>query len=184
MKNIMNKVTQWFQLNFSSSNASAIRQYFAGRSSVKRRLQRISGLLITCMVITALFCTDLYPTVWNDFSRFQQYIVRLIIVLCGGTGAWLYGYRIAVAKSQADRENYLNNTKKMFRKLNKGFLNLILVLIAIAAALSTAAVAITVLVKLGKLDYALELFPSLEGIADSVLAVVNRTLEGLLALLR
>ena len=168
MKNIMNKVSNWWS---NLSNATKIRT----NTSVRKRLEIVNFLMI--LFVAAVIALAMVSLATKEFQSPYMVMAAFLVVVT----LWLYGLRRAIAESQEARQNYLRESIDYFRRVFKGLCNLFLVLVLVGAGILAVVVALALCIKLDAVPTELlTLLPPLEGLADSVVSNLNMMLEKLL----
>ena len=168
MKNIMNKVSNWWS---NLSNATKIRTNI----SVRKRLEIVNFLMI--IFVAEVIALAMVSLGTKEFQSPYMVMAAFLVVVT----LWLYGLRRAIAESQEARQNYLRESIDYFRRVFKGLCNLFLVLVLVGAGILAVVVALALCIKLDAVPTELlTLLPPLEGLADSVVSNLNMMLEKLL----
>lgn len=169
MKKIMNKVSQFLA---NLSNATKIRSGM----TVRKRLELINLVMNICVVeVVGLFIVANFVE-----KMFAPAIITAACFLC--IALWFYGLRKAVATSQQARKEYIRESRIRFRRVCKKLGNCILVLALVGAGVTATVVALALCIKLDAVsEKLLEILPSLEPLADSVITQLNVMLDKLLA---
>lgn len=167
MRSILNKVTRFYR---NLSNASKIRSAYKKRHTVRKRLENINIGIIVCLyvLIIAFGAMIVRPDAFNRAEELGCAVVACIAI-------WLYGYRRSIALGQANRQAYIANTRRAFRRLCRGLGRLFVVCLVLAI------VVIVIMILAQKYDFLVDVFPPLKGIADCIIARLNEMLSNLLA---
>ncbi len=167
MRSIMNKVTRFLN---NLSNASKIRDAYNKAHTVKKRLQRVNFWIVICIIllIATLFAVSVST---DNIGNLETTCVVLLFLVA----IWLYGYRRAIALGQTNRQNYIANTRRRFRRICHALGCFFVVLLVLAI------IAIVLMVLVEKYDFLVDVFPSLKGIADCTIKRMNVVLSDFLA---
>ena len=155
----MNKVTNYLR---KISSDTHIRMTYAQRHTVRNRLTAINCLIAICLVciISTLVVSSITPAM----NKTEGSIVAAAFILIA---MWLYGYRRAVAFGKTEREAYMARTWKAFHNVCRGLNKL----------LWFALVVVVFAILVHSQNFLVDVFPSLEGIADGIIVQLNEMLN-------
>ena len=167
MRSILNKVHSFLR---NLSNASKIRSAYKKRHTVRKRLENTNSGIIVClfMLIIAFGAMIVHPDAFNCIEKLGCAVVAFIAI-------WLYGYRLSIALGQANRQAYIANSRRAYRRLCRGLGRLLLLLFVLVVII------VALMVGVQKYDFLVDVFPPLKGIADGIIARLNEILTNLSA---